>query len=389
VSGLRLEHEFTHFRDLGGVQTLLRLHHAVDARHGVESTFCAFFEPPDCGVERVRGLGLTGFSSIHTARRRFRAAPPPTPDVVTYHNFWGLPFFADLDRAGRRMGLLHSHFPGLPGWLRHLRGLLDGVLCVSQPLLELVRRELPELAGARSLWLPLPVAREQTEAAQPPLAGRPVVLGFAGRLSFAQKRVDRFPALVRELDGAGVNFRLEFLGEGPQAGWLRRQFADDTRVRFHGRLGGEAYWAVLRGWDVMVFVTDYEGLPLALLEGLSVGVLPVFPAVGSGGDAYAAGVSEEFLYPPGDVAAAAAALRNLVGMTEAGVRELRARAHALVKRHLGDGYAETFARHARTVAALPRISRASFPRVRLRPHTWVPFGILRRVWPGGFWRSVG
>ncbi len=389
MSSLRLEHEFTHFRDLGGVQSLLRLHHAVDARHGVESTFCAFFEPEDCGEERVRGLGLTGFSSIRTARRRFQAAPPPAPDVVNYHNFWGLPFFADLDRAGRRMGLLHSHFPGLPGWLRHLRGLLDGVLCVSQPLLDLVRRELPELAGERSAWLPLPVARERTEAPQPPLAGRPIVLGFAGRLSFTQKRVDRFPALVNELDRAGVNFRLEFLGEGPQADWLRRQFAGEARVRFHGRLSGEAYWAVLRGWDALVFVTDYEGLPLALLEGLSVGVLPVFPAVGSGGDSYAAGVRDDFLYPAGNVVAAAAAVRTLATTSETEVRALRERAQALVRPHLGEGYAGMFARHARVVAALPRISRAAFARIKLRPHTLVPFGILRRIWPGGFWRCVG
>lgn len=388
VSNLRLEHGFTHFHGLGGVQSMLRQHHAGDAAQGLDSTFCAYFEPADPGVARVGGLGLSGRSSIATARRRFRAHAVSGPAVMAYHNLWGLAFFADLDRAGRRLGVLHSDFPGLAGWLPGLRGLLDGALCVSRPLLELVRRALPELEGERTALLPYPVARDRTEAPQAPPAGRPLVLGFAGRLSFAQKRVDRFPALVRELGTAGIEFRFEFLGDGPQADWLRRQLAGEPRVRFHGRREGEAYWQVLRGWDVTVFVSDYEGLPIALLEALAVGVVPVFPAIGSGGDDYARAVRPDLLYPAGDVAAAAAVIRRLAAAPADEWSALRRRANELAAPHLGHGYLATFARHARTVAALPRISRASFPRVRLRPHTRVPFGLLRRVWPGGFWRPL-
>jgi glycosyltransferase involved in cell wall biosynthesis len=388
VSNLRLRHGFTHFHGLGGVQSMLRLHHAGDAARGLDSTFCAYFEPVNPGVERVHGLGLSGLSSIAGARRRFRERAGPGPDVMAYHNLWGLAFFADLDRAGRRLGVLHSDFPGLARWLPGLRGLLDGVLCVSRPLLELVQRSLPELAGERTAWLPYPVARDRTEAPQPPPGGRPLVLGFAGRLSFAQKRVDRFPRLLRELTAAGVNFRFEVLGEGPQAGWLQRQLAGEPRVRFHGRLSGEAYWRVLRGWDVMVFASDYEGLPIALLEALAVGVVPVFPAIGSGGDDYARGVRPDLLYPAGDTAAAAAVIRRLATAPAGEWAGLRRRANELAAPHLGEGYLETFARQVRTLAALPGIARATFPPVRGQFHLRVPFGLLRRVWPGGLWRCI-
>ncbi len=385
VSDLRLVHGFTHFHGLGGVQSLLRVHHAGDAGQGLDSTFCAWFEPAHPGVERVSGMGLNGLSSIATARRRFRERAGPGPDVMVYHNLWGLAFFADLDRAGRRLGILHSDFPGLAHWLPGLRGLLDGVLCVSRPLLELARRTLPELAGERAAWLPYPVARDRTETPQPPPGNRPLVLGFAGRLSFAQKRVDRFPPLLRELRAAGVDFRFEFLGDGPQADWLRRQLASEPQVHFHGRQSGDAYWQVLRGWDAMVFVSDYEGLPIALLEALAVGVVPVFPAIGSGGDDYARGVRPDLVYPAGDVAAAAALLRRLAAAPAAEWAKLRRRATELAGPHLGTGYLETFGRHTRTVAALPRLSRHTFPPVRARPYLWLPFGLLRRVWPGGFW----
>ena len=375
---------------------MLRLHHAGDAAHGLESAFCAYFEPLEPGVERVRGLGLSGLSSIATARRRFRqlSAPPPEvisappPEVMAWHNLWGLAFLADLDRAGRRLGVLHSDFPGLAGWLPGLRGLLDGALCVSRPLLEMVRAALPELAGERAAWLPYPVARERPEAPQPPPGGRPWVIGYAGRLARAQKRVDRFPALVRALRGAGVDFRFEFLGDGPEAPWLRRQLAGETRVRFHGRLDGEAYWNVLRGWDALVFVSDYEGLPIALLEALAVGVLPIFPAIGSGGDTYAAGVRPDLLYPAGDLAAAVQVLRRLAAAPPEDLAALRRRANELAVPHLGDCYLSTFARHARALAALPRISEAAPARPRCAPHQWLPFGLLRRLWPGGLWRRI-
>lgn len=367
---------------------MLRLHHVGDAAHGLESAFCAYFEPRDPGVERVRGLGLSGVSSIATARRRFRQLSAPPPELMAWHNLWGLAFLADLDRAGRRLGVLHSDFPGLAGWLPGLRGLLDGALCVSRPLLEMVRTGLPELGGERVAWLPYPVNRARTEAPQPPLRDRPLVLGFAGRLSKAQKRVDRFPILLRALAAAGLDFRFEFLGDGPEATWLRRLLARESRVRFHGRLEGAAYWDVLRGWDALVFVSDYEGLPIALLEAMAVGVVPVFPAIGSGGDDYAAGVRPDLLYPAGDVAAAAAVIRRLAKAPAEEWGDLRRRANELAAPHLGDCYLDTFARHARAVAALPRISQAAPARRGCALHVWLPFGLLRRLWPGGLWRPV-
>jgi glycosyltransferase involved in cell wall biosynthesis len=305
---------------------------------------------------------------------------------MVYHNFWGLHFFADLDRAGRRLGVVHSFFPGLPQVLRGSRGLLDGMLCVSQPLLELVRRELPELAGDRTGLLPYPVARPRAETAQPPLAGRPLTLGYAGRLSFEQKRVDRFPPLVRALETAGVDFQLEFLGDGAQAGWLCGQLASHPRVRFHGLLTGEAYWSVLRRWDVLVFVTDYEGLPITLLEALSVGVLPLFPAIGSGGDDYAAQLRPDLLYPAGDLAAAAAAARRLAGAPEPEIAALRQRANDLVRPHLGDGYGRTFAGSVARVGELPRRSRAVFGRRPLYLADRLPLGVVGRVFPAAVWR---
>ena len=361
-------------------------HHRGDLSHGLESSFLAYFEPRGPRAPRVTGLGLTWRSTIRGARGRFATARSSPTDCLAYHNCWGLPLFADGDRCQRRMGVLHTDFPGLPPCLQRWRGLLDGLLCVSQPLLDLARRELPELAGERLDWLPYPVAGGVLEARQATLKGRPLVLGFAGRLAFAQKRVDRFPELVRRLRETGLDFRLEFLGDGPQERWLRQRFAGDPRVTFHGRQAGDRYRDVLRRWDVVLYVSDYEGLPITLLEALACGVIPVYPGIGSGGDAYAAQVRPGLLYAAGDLAAAAAAIRGLAETGDAELEALRRRCLEVARPHTGDCYLGTFGEFARRLAALPRISPSAFPPRPGYVSDWLPVGVLRHLWPIRLWQ---
>src|SRR5437867_1859277 len=134
MSEVILRHCFTLFHSLGGVQAILRRHLAKDQTCNILSRFIIFFEASQPGWPRVQGLGLTWRHSIHTARLRLRAALSDRPPVIfVYHNFWGLPFFADLDQAHRRLGFLHSTPADMKGYLPRLDGLVDGILCVSRP----------------------------------------------------------------------------------------------------------------------------------------------------------------------------------------------------------------------------------------------------------------
>ena len=68
---------------------------------------------------------------------------------------------------------------------------------------------------------------------------------------------------------------------------MRQQLPSDRTV-FHGRKSGDEYYSVLSGWDFITSVSDYEGLPISMLEAFSAGVLRLCPAIGCGGDEYAA-----------------------------------------------------------------------------------------------------
>ena len=157
---------------------------------------------------------------------------------------------------------------------------------------------------------------------------------------------------------------------------------------FHGRRSGPEYWRVLEGWDALVYVSDVEGLGLALLEGMSVGVLPLYPRIGGGGEPYVARVRPDLLYSPGDHDHLAAVLRGLVQAPAADVEALRARCRDAVAPHLGDAYPAAFARVVGGLLAAP--PRAPRPRWRgrgLRDHA--PFGLLRRLGPRVQWGPAG
>jgi glycosyltransferase involved in cell wall biosynthesis len=387
-SVIPVTHYVSHFAPLGGVQTLLRRHLESDAKHGLDTDVVAFFDPPPPSQPRVCAVGLDWKSTVASARKKFgaRLCEDGKPTAV-YHNLWGVPFLADLDGADRRIGVMHVYPAVLRDCLAGNAGLLDGVLCVSQPLKELVHRYLPDLEPSRVAIVPLPIARCPIQVERPPLQGRPVVIGVSGRLVKEQKRIDRLPKLVSVLDQARLNYRLELLGDGPDQSWLERQLAGHPKVFFHGRQDGEAYWKIVAAWDAVLFVSDFEGLPLSLLEALSAGVLPVYPRIESGGDSYVQGVNPDFLYDLDDYERVAAILAEIRSADEPRLQCWRAACRSAAEPHTSDAYDRVYANFVRQIRAAPRVSNAQLPRRKFYLSDFLPFMILGRVYLRGFYRS--
>jgi glycosyltransferase involved in cell wall biosynthesis len=386
---LQVTHFALHFHTLGGLQSMLQHQLANDARWGNDSRVVVFFEGREM-PERAdtRLLGLTWRHSIADARRRIRDALDDRPtDVAVYHDVWGLPFAADLDRAERRVGMVVCPIAPVFTNLAQNADLLDGVLCIGQPSVDMVRRSLPGWPPERLHWVPVPVATVERPAPHPSLRGRPFVLGYSGRLEKPLKRVDRLPGLLQALERAGLDVRLELLGEGPARPWLGRAFGRSPRVRFHGRQSGPAYWTALRGWDAIVYVSDAEAIGIALLEAMSVGVLPFYPRIDGGGEPYVRAVHPDFVFAPDDFGHVARTVRALCAAPDAEVAALRARCREVVAPHLGDGYEASFSAFVREVRRLPRISRVAFgPRPFYVTDRW-PFALIQRVYPRALWRN--
>ena len=381
---MRLSHFFTYYRTLGGVQSIIKRHHAADAKRGHEPSFLFAFESDDFDEPNVNGLGFGGGHSISSMRTRFvNHSSRFTDSVAICHNMWGLQFLADLMPAERRVGLLHSDWTGLRPFLETQRGLLDGVLCVSNALVELVSDCLPDLPKSNRVKLiPYPVDGLTAMPERAPLTGRTVVIGWVGRMQTEQKRVERLPGLAKALESAGIDFRFELLGDGPRQAWLKQQLPSNRTV-FHGRKSGDEYWAVLRRWDFITSVSDYEGLPISMLEAFSAGVLPICPAIGSGGDEYSAELGDEFVWEAFDFGQAAAKLKSILAKPESAIGQARAEARALTNRHSEVEYFRTFDEFVARIADEPRVSAEHLAKRPFYFSDRLPFGLMTRLWPIG------
>ncbi len=384
----KLLHFYPTLHVLGGVERMLHWHLKRDAQHGLDSVVVIPFRERAAATDpaRVIRLGLSGWDNLWTLRRRFAAAAGRfKPEVIVYHNLWGARWLADVDGAARRIGQLHTDSDISRAAVRRSAGLVDGLLGVSETIATQLRAAFGDLpdgdARVQCLRYPAEVEGSCTRARSWPV-NAPLVLGYCGRLVREQKRVDRLPSLLAALRAAGVPFVFQILGEGAEERWLRDACAGCPEVQFLGRKAGAEYGEVLAQWDAIVNCSDYEGTPISLLEALSCGVLPIYPRIGSGGEAYVEAIDPAMLYDATEPSDFVRAVRLLVRKDAAQIEAARARAREAVRAHSAANYLDTFASFCREIVAQPP---ARHPRPAPRASKYVavlPFGLAGRMDPG-------
>lgn len=113
---------------------------------------------------------------------------------------------------------------------------------------------------------------------------------YTGRLVQYQKRVLDFVALADELEALGLDFTIDLIGSPPpahdDAALLLPQRAGRHlgagRIRLLGRLPRAQVLEALRDGDLFVLLSDFEGLPLSLVEAMAEGCVPVVAEMKSG-----------------------------------------------------------------------------------------------------------
>ncbi|MEC9331144.1 MAG: glycosyltransferase family 4 protein [Verrucomicrobiota bacterium] len=365
------------------MQSILKRHHSREQ----DSHFLFSFEANNFKEPNISGLGVDGWDSIRCIRKKLAKHSDLFPDsVAVCHNMWGLQFLTELIPAKRRIGILHSDWTTLRPFLQSQKELLDGVLCVSNTLMELVAECLPELSKDNRIQLiPYPIDGVPIMPNRMSLVKRPVIIGWIGRMQEEQKRVDRLPSLLKAFDDAQIDYRFELLGDGPMQEWLEKQLPADRTV-FHGRKSGDDYYSTLSKWDFITSVSDYEGLPISMLEALSAGVLPLYPTIGSGGDEYAEKLSSNFVWEAFQFEQAASKLNLLLKQPEATLHQSRLKAVNLTARHSESEYFRIFDSFTKQIVDLPRISNAELPNRPFYFSDQLPFGLMTRIWPNGCFR---
>jgi glycosyltransferase involved in cell wall biosynthesis len=140
----------------------------------------------------------------------------------------------------------------------------------------------------------------------------PTRLLFLGHLSERKGVGELLAALARPALSAR-DWRLDLAGGGEVERFRARarELGLFERCRFHGWLGQEATFELLRTADILVLPSHAEGQAMALLEAMAHGLAILATPVGAHLEAVTDGVSA-LLVPPGDLDALEAALVRLI-----------------------------------------------------------------------------
>jgi glycosyltransferase involved in cell wall biosynthesis len=352
--GFSALHLFHQYHGLGGVESMLRVHYDYDVKVGVQSDLIIYFEPPTASRERLHCLGLHTTEPMRAISQKLdRVTRRLAGRTAIYHLSWGARFLCPHDHSSRRIIVAHGKDPGVITFIKRHGRFFDGVLCVNRQILESVRQAIPRFSADRIAEVKCPIRPPGTARASEQLSG-PIRLGYVGRLQVPHKRIDRIPDFCAELAQLGVDFQMDLIGEGPDQALLENN--DGPKYTFKGLLQDAAYWRAVQELDALVFFSDSEGTPVALIEALSQGVIPIYPQIDSGGDPYVKVISPDLLYPPGDLKAAAHIVRCLSERPPSYIAELRNRCRQAVAEHSVSGYLRDTFDFTKHISELPRIS---------------------------------
>lgn len=223
----------------------------------------------------------------------------------------------------------------------------NAVVGVSTHIVDVARRRCPQLAADRLHHIPYGVPFEAKISDKERFASRPLRLLYAGRIDQRQKRVFDLPLVAAELDQRGVHYVLSIVGNGPELASLKERCAApmrEGRIVLLDAMDFASLQACYRQQQLFLLVSNFEGLPIGLLEAMGNGMVPIVSRIRSGvGDVVKHG-ENGFLCDIGDAAAFANVMANLepnpTQLAAISERATQTIAEGYTLKHMTDAYRE-------------------------------------------------
>lgn len=179
-----------------------------------------------------------------------------------------------------RVGMIQSDDEGVYQLVERYLPWLDLVVGVSQEIC----RKMEGRMGSRSIpVVHQPYGVPMPEQAPPRSAQAPLRVLYLGRVIEEQKRVGLMARVIQRTLNARDDIHWTIAGDGPELPAMRAEFVKHaSRVRFLGGIPYREVPALLPEHDAYFLCSDYEGLPLSLLEAMGAGLVPVVSDLPSG-----------------------------------------------------------------------------------------------------------
>jgi glycosyltransferase involved in cell wall biosynthesis len=161
---------------------------------------------------------------------------------------------------------------------------LDATVGVSQHACSVLQRA-PYVGTKPVYYQPHGVPQPKASRSVPNRTDLPIRIIYVGRLFREQKRVHLFPRILERLIASGRAFTWTIVGDGPELKRLRQAMVSrspEQKIVFTGQVSYRRVPELLADSDIFLLTSDYEGLPLSLLEALALGIVPVVSDLESG-----------------------------------------------------------------------------------------------------------
>jgi glycosyltransferase involved in cell wall biosynthesis len=216
------------------------------------------------------------------------------------------------------MSVAHADGPAFYSPLKHYAQFIDCAVGVSKSIHDRIIAEC-SIPPSRGRYIPYGVpSLSSAEIQQRPErdSDEPFRVAYLGRLVHGLKRVLDLIPLAEELKRRGFPFELHVIGDGEERAALAAGFKQghvSSQVKMWGWLSPPEVRQRLKKLDAVVLLSDSEGLPLAMLESMAHGVVPVVTRIKSGLTEVVRDGENGFLVDVGDMSGFADRLALLAG----------------------------------------------------------------------------
>jgi glycosyltransferase involved in cell wall biosynthesis len=208
-----------------------------------------------------------------------------------------------LSSANKAVLIMHCDDPVYYKFAAQHGNLFNAIVCVSEFLAKKLGAAQPELQ-ARIVHIPFGVEPPAELPAREKLPEQPLEVAYCGRISFHQKRVQDLTQIINRCHAENLPVRFQIAGAGPDEEVffqsIKKPLAAGKVLRL-GFLPNPDVLNLLGKSDVLVMTSDFEGLPVVLLEAMSRGAVPVVTKIESGMGELVRHGENGFLLPVGDV----------------------------------------------------------------------------------------
>lgn len=177
----------------------------------------------------------------------------------------------------------YSSFQKIIIWIFHLVinlfSKVDLVVVPSKSSIELLKSETRLFQNIEYYYDPIEI-NENQEFNRPLNKNGLIVIGMIARLEY-QKRIDKAIFIMKNLIDMNLNIKLDIYGEGTLVDELKvliKNYNLEDRIELKGFIKNVS--EALKTFDLILYTSDFEGLPISLLEAMSYGIPVVASDVG-------------------------------------------------------------------------------------------------------------